>query len=116
MLSQSPKDLCSSCAGRCVGSDVRDPLLVMESCFRPKEVGVGAGEEPAAETLTAVTQLVRHHSTKLKVAGSIPSQGTCLGCRFSSQSGRVRGNGLVFLTSVFLSLSFSLHSPLSKNK
>ena len=42
-----------------------------------------------------------------RVASSVPSQGTCLGCR-----GHVRGNH----TLVFLSLSFSLLFSLFKNK
>ena len=46
------------------------------------------------------------------VAGSIPNQGTCLGCRPGSRRGRLRGNH----TLLCLSLSFSLPSPLSKNK
>ena len=45
------------------------------------------------------------------VAGSIPSQGTCLGCG-SHNGGYMRGNH----TLMFLSLSFSLSYPLSKNK
>ena len=43
-----------------------------------------------------------------RVAGSIPSQGTCLGCRPIPSGGRVRGNH----TLMFLSLSLSLPSPL----
>ena len=30
--------------------------------------------------LTGVAQLVGHHSSKQRVAGSIPRQGTCRGC------------------------------------
>ena len=47
-----------------------------------------------------------------RVASSIPSQGTCLGCRPGPQWGHIRGNH----TPRFLSLSFSLSSSLSKNK
>ena len=47
-----------------------------------------------------------------RVKGSIPGQGTYLGCGFYSPVGRQKGgNRLVFLTSVFLSLSLTL--PLS---
>ena len=47
-----------------------------------------------------------------RVAGWIPSQDTCLGCRPGPSMGHVRGNH----TLMFLSLSFSLPPPLSKNK
>ena len=43
----------------------------------------------------------------------IPSQGTCLGCGLGSQC---RGWGRSNHTLMFLSLSFSLPCPLSKNK
>ena len=51
-----------------------------------------------------------------KVAGSIPGQGTCLGCRFGPRSGRIQEatDPCFSLTSVFLSLSLSVPSPLSK--
>ena len=37
--------------------------------------------------LTSVAQLFGHQNKKQKVAGSIPSQGTCLGCGLILQSG-----------------------------
>ena len=40
--------------------------------------------------LNGVAQLVGHSSTKQKVAIFIPSQGTCLGCRFDPWSGYLR--------------------------
>ena len=40
--------------------------------------------------LISVAQLIGHHLTKQKVAGSIPGQGTCLGCEFSPQSGCIQ--------------------------
>ena len=43
--------------------------------------------ENANHTLTGVTQLVGHHPAKRKVPSSIPSQGTCLGCRFGPGQG-----------------------------
>ena len=44
--------------------------------------------------LSGVVPLVRHHSAKQKAtAGSIPSQGTCLGCGFGPQV-RVRGEAI----------------------
>ena len=46
------------------------------------------------------------------------SQGMCLGCRFSPLTGCVEEatDRYFSLTSMFLSISFSLPSPLSKNK
>ena len=58
-----------------------------------------------------VAQGIEHQPTNLKVAGLIPNQGTCLGCGPGPWLGDMRGNQLMFL-----SLSFSLLSPLSKNK
>ena len=68
--------------------------------------------------LASVAQLVGHQTAKQKVAGSIPSQGTGLGCGFIPRSGCAREttDRHFCLTSMFLSLSFSLLSPLSKNK
>ena len=58
---------------------------------------------------------LEHCPVNQKVVGSIPSQSTCLGCRFSSQSGHVQEATNPFsLTSKFLSLSLSIPSPLSK--
>ena len=37
--------------------------------------------------LTAMAQLVGCRPAKQKVAGSVPGQGTCLGCGFSPQLG-----------------------------
>ena len=73
----------------------------------------GGREERA---LTGVAELVG--CCPAKVTSSIPCQGTCLPCRFCPQSGHVREatNRCFSLTSVFLSLSFSLPFPLSKNK
>ena len=57
-----------------------------------------------------MAQLIGHHPVNQKVEGSIPSQGTCPGCQFSPQSGRVqKGN-----QSMFLFLSFPLPSPVSE--
>ena len=64
------------------------------------------------KVLTGVAQLVGHRPTKQKVAGSIP--GTYLGCRFGYIQEAT--NQSFSLTLMFLSLSFSLPSPLSKNK
>ena len=40
-------------------------------------------------TLPGLAQLVEALFCKLKAPGSIPGQGTCLGCTFSPQSGCV---------------------------
>ena len=39
--------------------------------------------------LTGMAQLVEHHPAKQKVTGSIPGQGTHLGCGLGPQSGCV---------------------------
>ena len=62
--------------------------------------------------LAGVAQRIDCQLVNQRAAGSIPSQGTCLGYRPGTQWGRVRGNH----TLTFLSLSFSLPSLLSKNK
>ena len=51
-----------------------------------------------------------------RVAGSLPGQDTCLGYEPGPLLGVCEKPIDVPLTSVFLSLSFSLPSPLSKNK
>ena len=66
-------------------------------------------------TLTSVAQLVGRCSTKQEVAGSVLGPGTCLGCNLLVQASEATSQ-CFSLTSVFLSLSFSLPSPLSKNK
>ena len=50
--------------------------------------------------------------TKRMVTGSIPFKSTCLGCGFSPWSGRLEEatDQCFYLTSTFLSLSFSLSS------
>ena len=67
-----------------------------------------------AGALAGVAQVVGHHPAKQKVSGLIPTQGTCLGCRFGPQSGQVQEatNQCFPLTLMFLS-PFSLPSPLS---
>ena len=67
-------------------------------------------------TLTSVAQLVGRHPTKRKVAGSIPGQGTCLGCRFSLQSGCRRNNRLMFFSYIDVSLPLFLPPFLSLSK
>ena len=67
--------------------------------------------------LTGVAQLFVLHPAKPKVADLVSGQGTCLGCRLGLLVGEhVRSNRSIFLTSMFLFLSLSLPSPLSKNK
>ena len=63
------------------------------------------------QALTCVAQLIGHSPTKRKVTGLIPSQGTCLGCGSGPWLGCLRE---ATLTLMFLSLSFSLPSPLYK--
>ena len=67
-------------------------------------------------SLTGMARLVGHRPAKRKVNGSIPSRGMCLGCRFG-QSGTWEATDWCFsLSSMSLTLSFSLPSPFSKNK
>ena len=69
--------------------------------------------------LAGVAQWVECRSVNQKVTGSIPSQDTCLGCGPGLQLGACKRqpiNVSFSHTSAFLSLSFSLPSPLSKNK
>ena len=64
------------------------------------------------QALASVVQLVGASSCNQKVAGSIPSQGTCLGCKFNPQSRYIweATNRCFFFTSMFLSL-FPFFSP-----
>ena len=66
--------------------------------------------------MASVAQLLGHHPANWKATGSIPSTCTCLGCRFGPQLGYMQEatNQYFFLTSLFLSLSLSLPSPLSR--
>ena len=68
--------------------------------------------------LTGVAQLVWHCPAKPNVAGSIPGQGTCLGCGFNPQLEHIQEatDPCLSLSSMFLSLSVSLLSPLSKKQ
>ena len=60
--------------------------------------------------LAGVAQEAGCHPTNRKVTGSIPSQGTCLHCGFGLRSVHEQEatNSYFSLTSMFLSLSFSL--------
>ena len=66
--------------------------------------------------LTGVAQWVDHPANQ-KVAGSIPSQGTCLGCGPGPQLG-VHERQLIDVSFAhqYFSPSFSLPCPLSKKK
>ena len=64
--------------------------------------------------LAGVVQWIERLSVNREVAGSIPSQGTCLGCGLSCV--REVTNPCFSHTSMFLSLSFSLPSSLCKSK
>ena len=69
-------------------------------------------------TLTGVAHLVGCCPTNPGVTSWIPSWGTCVGCGFGSGPGTCERQPIaVFpVTSMFLTLSFSLPSPYSKNK
>ena len=64
--------------------------------------------------LTGVVQLVGQHPADRGVLGSIPGQGTCLGCGFGPQLGSVRHSQLMFPSRIHVSLPFSL--PLLPSK
>ena len=56
--------------------------------WKPKDISVSPGIIKIVNTaMTGVAQWVGDHSTKQKVTGLIPSQGTCLGCEPGPQSG-----------------------------
>ena len=64
-------------------------------------------------TLAGVAQWIECRPENQRATGSILSQGICLGCRPDPQlEGYARGD----CTLIFLSLSFSLPSRLSKDK
>ena len=73
-------------------------------------------ERTTNTALANVAQLVGCCPASQKVAGSIPGQGTCLVCGFHPQLGRMQEatDQRFSLTSMCLSLSVSLPSPLSR--
>ena len=75
---------------------------------RPDYTGFKKSWSPPA----GIAQWVEHGPMNQRVTSLIPSQGTCLGCSQVPSRGHARGNH----TLTFLFLSFSLPSPLSKNK
>ena len=64
--------------------------------------------------LVGVAQWIVHWPANKKVAGSIPSQGMCLGCGQVPSWGHGRDNQPMFLSHT--DISFSIPSPHSKNK
>ena len=71
-------------------------------------------DSKSTSALAGVAQWIEHQPEKLRVSGSIPSQGTCLGCRLVPGWGGVqKATNLCFsLTLMFFFLS--LPSSLSK--
>ena len=67
-----------------------------------------------ALALAGVTQWIERRPANQKVAGSIPSQGPCLGCRLTRSP--VGGGGERKLIMYFLHPDVSLSYSLSKNK
>ena len=59
--------------------------------------------------LTGMAQWIEHQPVNWKVTGSIPSQGTCLGCRPGPQMGVCERQPINISLSPF-------HPPFSKNK
>ena len=68
--------------------------------------------------LAGVAQWIECQPANQEAAGSVPSQGTCLGCRPvpNLEASKRQPTRYISHTLMFLSLSFSLLSPLSKNK
>ena len=66
--------------------------------------------------LTSVAQLVECRPTKQGVMGSIPGQAHAWAVGQVLSWGHTRGNQLMFLSHINVSLSFFLPSPFSKNK
>ena len=62
--------------------------------------------------LASVAELVGHHSVKQRVAGSIPSQGTCV-VGLVPLWGGYESNQLMFLSHINISLPLFLHPILS---
>ena len=71
------------------------------------------GNKKQEVALAGVAQWIECQPVNWKVTGSIPGQGTCLGCGPGPQLGCVRGSQLMFLS---ISPSFSLSLKISKNK
>ena len=65
--------------------------------------------------MAGVAQWIEFRPENKRVTGLIPTQGTCLGCGPGAQLG-TRKRQPFSHTSMLLSLSFSLSSPLPKNK
>ena len=58
--------------------------------------------------LAGVAQWIASWPAKWKATGSIPSQGTCLGCRLVPSWGHARGNWLLYLSHIDVSLPLFL--------
>ena len=95
-------------------------LLALSYCFWYFTVNASSflrfifGKIELYIALAGVAQWIEGQPANQRVAGSIPSQGTCLGCRpgWTPSWGWARGDH----TLMFLSLSLSFPSPLSKSK
>ena len=62
--------------------------------------------------LAGVAQWIEHRPANQRITSSIPSQGTCLGCRPGPQRGAFERQPHVDVSP----FSFSFPSPVSKNK
>ena len=69
---------------------------------------------PCNSSLTGVALLVGHHSTKQKVPGSIPSQGTGLCCGFNPRLGSYERHPIDIFPPFFLSPSLPLSLKINK--
>ena len=75
------------------------------------KVVVSSGFPELKAALVGVAQWIERQPANQRVTGSIPSQGTCLGCGPGPQWGVHERQ-----PHIDVSLSFSFPSPLSKNK
>ena len=60
--------------------------------------------------LAGMTRWIECRPVNWKFAGSIPSQGTCLGCGHVPSWGYARGNWSMFLSHIYISLPLFLPS------
>ena len=77
----------------------------------------GCKEKKIGSCLDHVAQLVVRYPAKQNIASLIPGQASCPCCRFGPIGTDMRGNLQMFPSHInIFPFSFSLPSPLSKNK
>ena len=106
------------CASQGLLGEVRAPRRKWLSHTGDTGARTSGAIKRVARALAVWLSRFGYHPANWKVTGSIPGQGTCLGCRFSPRLGHMWKviDWCFPITSTFLSLSFSLPSPISKIK